>query len=323
MHFGPDGKLYIAVGETPTAQQLADADQPVRQDAPHQRRRHDPHRQPVLQPDDRRQPRHLGARACATRSRSRSARHGPHVHQRRRRRTPGRRSTRASRAPTTAGRPPKGPTTNPHSARLRCLLRHGTRAPGLRDHRRRVLQPGAGQFPAEYVGNYFFADYFNGWISQLDDTAGAPPPTFATGISSPVDLAVGPTAACYYLARGSRRRRAHHLHGRQAPAHHAAPGQPHRLGRAVRQFTVAASGAPRCPISGSATAPNRRRHECRPTRCKTTTLADNGAQFRAVVTNASGSATSNAAMLTSSQNQPPVPTIITPGPARYTRPARR
>ena len=48
MHFGPDGKLYIAVGENANGVQLADPRQPARQDAAHQRRRHHPDRQPLL-----------------------------------------------------------------------------------------------------------------------------------------------------------------------------------------------------------------------------------------------------------------------------------
>ena len=61
IHFGPDGKLYIAVGENATVRQLPVADQPAGQDPPHQSRRLHPRRQPVLQPGDRRQPGDLGA----------------------------------------------------------------------------------------------------------------------------------------------------------------------------------------------------------------------------------------------------------------------
>ena len=137
--------------------------------------------------------------------------------------------------------------------------------------------------------------------------------TFASGIASPVDLAVGPEGGLYYLARGSTgvvRRIT--FTGSQAPqiTEHPANrtvsvGQP-------ASFTVAASGAPPLsyqwqrngtPISGATSATYT---------LPTTTLTDSGAQFRAVVTNASGSATSNAATLTVVANQPPVPTIITP-----------
>jgi hypothetical protein len=58
--------------------------------------------------------------------------------------------------------------------------------------------PSTLQFPASYVGKYFFADLCSGWIRVLDpsnDTAS----DFASGIVNPVDLQVGPDGALYYL----------------------------------------------------------------------------------------------------------------------------
>lgn len=63
--------------------------------------------------------------------------------------------------------------------------------------------PGVAQFPASYVGSYFFADFCSGWIRRLDPANGNAVTGFATGILSPVDLKVGPDGALYYLARGS------------------------------------------------------------------------------------------------------------------------
>lgn len=60
------------------------------------------------------------------------------------------------------------------------------------------------RFPAEYAGDYFFADYCAGWIRRLDAPGGAAL-GFATGVSNPVDLKVGPDGALYYLARGTGR----------------------------------------------------------------------------------------------------------------------
>ena len=62
--------------------------------------------------------------------------------------------------------------------------------------------PSAVQFPAEYVGDYFFADFCAGWIKRLDFTNGAVISDFASGVSFPVDLKVGPDGSLYYLARG-------------------------------------------------------------------------------------------------------------------------
>ena len=62
--------------------------------------------------------------------------------------------------------------------------------------------PPVPQFPSSYTGKYFFADLCNGWIRVFDPSAGTAT-GFATGIVNPVDLHVGPDGALYYLARGS------------------------------------------------------------------------------------------------------------------------
>ena len=61
-------------------------------------------------------------------------------------------------------------------------------------------------FPAQFIGKYFFADFCAGWIKTLDPLS--PPPTdtavdFATGINSAVDIQVANDGSLYYLARGS------------------------------------------------------------------------------------------------------------------------
>lgn len=59
------------------------------------------------------------------------------------------------------------------------------------------------QFPSNFVGNYFFADFCGGWIRKLDPAMGNAVSDFATGIASPVDLFVSPDGFLYYLARGN------------------------------------------------------------------------------------------------------------------------
>ncbi|MCZ2148634.1 MAG: PQQ-dependent sugar dehydrogenase, partial [Bryobacterales bacterium] len=62
--------------------------------------------------------------------------------------------------------------------------------------------PAAATFPASHIGKYFFADFCAGWIRVLDpgnnQAAG-----FATGIPYPVDLKIGPDGSLYYLTRGA------------------------------------------------------------------------------------------------------------------------
>ena len=57
------------------------------------------------------------------------------------------------------------------------------------------------QFPSSYLGKYFFADICSGWIRVFDPSTGAASP-FATGIANPVDLHVGPDGCLYYLTQG-------------------------------------------------------------------------------------------------------------------------
>ena len=57
------------------------------------------------------------------------------------------------------------------------------------------------QFPASYVGKYFFADLCSGWL-RLMDPSNNTATGFASGISNPVDLLVAEDGSLYYLARG-------------------------------------------------------------------------------------------------------------------------
>jgi glucose/arabinose dehydrogenase len=58
------------------------------------------------------------------------------------------------------------------------------------------------QFPEEYEGDYFFADYCNDWIKKLEPSTGEAS-DFATGIDAPIDLEVSKGGELYYLSRGS------------------------------------------------------------------------------------------------------------------------
>lgn len=64
-----------------------------------------------------------------------------------------------------------------------------------------------GRFPDTFQGKYFFGDLVSGWINYIDP---ANPPSalnaatpFATEVSTVVDIDVGPDGALYYLQRGN------------------------------------------------------------------------------------------------------------------------
>ncbi len=60
--------------------------------------------------------------------------------------------------------------------------------------------PAAPTYPEDYVGDYFFADFCNGWIRRYDPEADRAY-AFASGVPRTVDLQVGPDADLYYLER--------------------------------------------------------------------------------------------------------------------------
>ena len=62
--------------------------------------------------------------------------------------------------------------------------------------------PAVNQFPASYTGKYFYTDFCNGWIRLMDPSVNTST-AFATGITYPVDLKVGPDGSLYYLAEGN------------------------------------------------------------------------------------------------------------------------
>lgn len=89
--------------------------------------------------------------------------------------------------------------------------------------------PAAPTFPNEYIDDYFFADLCSGWINRRDALTGAVT-TFASGLSGPVDLLVGQDGSLYYLERGATGGRVGRI-GPAAPvsqpaAHLDLPGAP-------------------------------------------------------------------------------------------------
>jgi glucose/arabinose dehydrogenase len=98
----------------------------------------------------------------------------------------------------------EGPTTNPSFRGPIFAYQHGTGpTTGCAVTGGVFYNPSTQQFPSTYVGNYFFADLCSGWIRRLDPANSNTVSPFASGIPSPVDLKVGPDGSLYYLARGN------------------------------------------------------------------------------------------------------------------------
>ncbi len=59
-----------------------------------------------------------------------------------------------------------------------------------------------GRYPASFAGDYFFADFCAGWIRRFDPDADTVT-SFGTGLSRPVDLDIGPDGNLYVLERSA------------------------------------------------------------------------------------------------------------------------
>jgi glucose/arabinose dehydrogenase len=176
--------------------------------------------------------------------------------------------------------------------------------------------PATGQFPTQYVGKYFLAEFCGNWIKYIDPNS---PPgvggatSFATGLSSPVDLQVGANGSLYYLQRGGGGQlwRIDYT-AAQAPMITQHPtSQTVSVGQSAT-FSCAASGTP--PLSYQWRRNNANISGATGTSYtfNNAQLSDSGARFRCYVSNASGNALSNEATLTVVSNQAPTATITTP-----------
>ncbi len=166
------------------------------------------------------------------------------------------------------------------------------------------------QFPQDYVGKYFFADFMDNWIRVIDPDHPTDVRPFATGLAGPVDAQVGPDGSLYILNRnawvkddkfkpgtGSLHRISYVANGgKPVPLITAQPEEVTSAAGQQATFRVAAKGQSPlrfqwyrnrqqvAAVDGSTLIVN-------------VTPADDGAEFRCIVSNALGSTKSRAARL--------------------------
>jgi len=153
------------------------------------------------------------------------------------------------------------------------------------------------QFPDEYAGDYFFADLCAGWIGHYDFATGTASLNFATGVGTPVDLALAPEGGIYCLERsGGRLLRIDYSRDTPPVLLQAPAGQRVNVGQSAT-FVVTASGTP--PLSyqwfrddvaipGATLATYT---------LVSAALGDNGARFSVRVSNVHGQVMSPAALV--------------------------
>lgn len=210
----------------------------------------------------------------------------------------------------------EGPTSNPsYRTPIHSYGHGGTSTTGCAIVGGTFYNPQTVQFPTSYVGNYFFADYCTGWIRKLDPSNNSAS-SFATGISAPIDLAVSLSGSLYYLARGGGSNtgvlyRIDYT-ANQAPSISSQPASTTVSVGQPASFSVTASGTAPLSYQWQRNSANISGATSSTYTINSTTLSDSGAQFRCVVTNSFGSVTSNQAQLTVVSNSPPSVTITQP-----------
>lgn len=172
--------------------------------------------------------------------------------------------------------------------------------------------PATNTFGSAYQGDYFFADLGEGWIYSIDLATRQPAP-FITGAFA-VDLKVADDGSLYYLSFSQYKVYRVEKLGLSAPMFTVLPQDlAVDVGTEVT-FRVDATGAPAIQWQRSsnngASWKNIRNAKAK-TYTFVTTAADDNTLFRAVATNAKGTAYSAAARLSVVVNNPPAAPVIT------------
>lgn len=182
-------------------------------------------------------------------------------------------------------------------------------------------------FPADYAEKYFFSDYCNGIVQLLDPNTQSVSDTFATGLKQPVAFAVNPnTGDLYYLMRsgiggGSVVDNTSTNNGTLWRVFYTGSGAPfvsvppqdillpigenarfelQVLGTAPFQYQWQKNGQDLAGANAAILEINN------------VQLADSGALFRCIISNADGADTSTAALLQVTSNHRPQPQILFP-----------
>ncbi len=180
--------------------------------------------------------------------------------------------------------------------------------------------PGAAQFPADFVGDYFYADLCDRYIRKIDPTT-KEVVTLASNLPGrPVDVDVAADGSLYYLARPNAGSPSTQPGGvfRISFNNTGAPSiavQPVNRTATVGQpvtFGVTASGAQPLSYQWQRNGQNIPGATGATYTLQAPTAEDNGAQFRVVVANGAGTVTSNPATLTVTTSRAPAVTIVTP-----------
>lgn len=207
----------------------------------------------------------------------------------------------------------EGTSTNPNFTNpVYFYLHSGTAPTGCAITGGTFFNPQFTTYPATYVGNYFFQDYCSNWIYALN-LSGTPTATlFASNIgSSSLSLMAGPDGNLYYLSRGAQALYKITSTNSSIPV---ITQQPESvtipLGDPVT-FTVNATGTAPLQYQWQKNGVNIEGANGPDFTIENTLLSDAG-NYRVIITNIAGQITSNEAILTVTPSEKPVAQVLTP-----------
>jgi glucose/arabinose dehydrogenase len=177
------------------------------------------------------------------------------------------------------------------------------------------FNPASTNYPAQYTGKYFYQDLCNQWINYIDlSGATAVRSAFATGLpGNAVGLETGPDGNLYYLSRSDGALyKVVYTPPASAPVITAQPANATVATGAAATFAVTAAGTAPLTYQWQKNGVNISGATSSSYTIASVAAADAG-QYRVVVTNSVGSATSTAATLTVTvPNAAPTAQILTP-----------
>jgi len=177
------------------------------------------------------------------------------------------------------------------------------------------FNPSATNYPSSYIGKYFFLDYCGNWIDMLSLSGGsASRSNFGRNIAgSPVSLTTGSDGNLYFLSRDNNAvYKIVYAGGGSAPIITSQPTSVTVTQGDNAIFNVTASGNAPLTYQWRKNGVNINGATAATYTISNTTTANTGT-YSVIVSNAYGSVTSNNANLTvTAPNQPPVANILTP-----------
>ena len=179
-------------------------------------------------------------------------------------------------------------------------------------------EPAVPQFPAAYTGKFLFGDFCAGWIKRIDPVTKAITP-FVTGLTRLVNIGISADGSLYYLDRNQHTGTPTPGKGTVGKITYTGSQAP-RITQHPEDLTVYVGESARFTVTAlDATSYQWQRNGADITGATSTSYtlgaaaaSDDGARFRALVRNSFGTATSSEAILTVTTNKAPTATIVTP-----------